>query len=148
MSSNLTVAGPISDVVQPVSSQDGQAAGLLIAKQTTEIRGQDVAGKTLPLIVTGTSPAKGTETYNRIFRLAFAGSNFFDFGIDKQGSLVINTGASGADAPPVLSISKSGDVTINGNVTINKKLTLPQLQTAPGGSRGLAVDGSGVVYKQ
>lgn len=137
MSLDLVVPATIAGSLQTVSAQDGSTSGLALASNWTVITGQDIAGGAMPLVVLANPTQQ--PTWNRIMRLA-SGPNFFDFGIDTNGNFFINSNTS-TETIHVLTISPAGQVTI-------PNLVLTNLQTAPSGSTDLAVDSSGVVYKQ
>jgi hypothetical protein len=145
MSIDLTVPNALSGTLETVSDQNGTASGLQLGTESTQVVGQDVVGQSLPLVIVGT-PVNGQQSYGRILRLQ-RGDNtagqFFDIGIDENGTLFVNNGQADPSDPQarVLTITQAGAVTIN-------KLVLPNLTQAPGSSDDVTVDPQGNVYKQ
>lgn len=119
MSIDLTIANPISEILQPVQDQDSNASALAISTNSVMIKGQDVAGSALPLVVEGVSAPQGATTYGRLIRLSGNGT-FFDIGIDTDGRLFLTTQGAEHPSQHVLTVSKDGVITLgaSGALTI------------------------------
>jgi len=142
MSVGLTVSNPISSgTPQPVADQQGNQSGLRLASQIAQVVGRDVAGGSMPMMIIAEPVAKGQTTHNRILRLRGASGFFFDIGIDDNGTLFVNSSKDEAGAPPMLSITQAGEVSI-------KKLVLPNLTQASVHTDDVTADSKGNLYKQ
>jgi hypothetical protein len=95
--------------------QDNNASALSIATTGAAVTGQDVVNAAFPMQIIGQQPSSG-QTWGRLLRLTGMNGTFFDFGIDANGNLFINTPSSTATSH-ALTISPTGVVTI-GNLTL------------------------------
>lgn len=114
MSIDLVVPNPIASGMQPVQDQNNNTSALSISLAGVLVKGQDVVGGSLPLIVQGTPVGSGQQTWYRLVRFQGAGGSggqFFDLGIDQSGNLFLN-GPSSTATNHIISISPSGAITI------------------------------------
>ena len=113
MSLDLVVANSISSGSQTVQDQNGASSALSLATNQVTVKGQDIVGGALPLILQGSPVGTGQQTWGRIIRLVgFAGSaTFFDIGIDQNGNLFLN-GPNSTQTNHIITISPNGTITI------------------------------------
>ena len=111
-----------------VTDEAGNKSALSLQKQDqVAVVGKDIPGAAMPLLIVGDqqdSDYTGGKTWGRLLRLAIGATSwnsFYDIGIDKAGNLFINSKNSSA-TQHVLTISPSGDVTIQGNLTVKGKI--------------------------
>jgi hypothetical protein len=114
----LAVQAPISGKLQTVQDQKGNNTALALADKAVGVTGHDVPGQALPLVVFGTPAGSGSpskRSWGRVVRISTnpigtgAGwDNFFDFGIDANGSFFINGPGSKSPSAHVLAIAKGG----------------------------------------
>jgi len=109
----LAVQAPISGTLQTVQDENGNNTALALANKGATVRGQDVPGLPLPLVVFGTPAGSGSPSnpgWGRVVRISTGtdGWNpFFDVGIDSNGSFFIN-GPGSSPSAHVLAIAKGG----------------------------------------
>ena len=115
MSIDLVVGSSFDGSLQPVMDQNNNKSALSLAINGAAVSGQDVVGGAFPMQIIGVKPTTG-DTWGRLLRLTGTNGTFFDFGIDANGNLFINTPSSTATAH-ALTISPSGVVTIGNNST-------------------------------
>ena len=112
--SNLTIPGTIIDTLKPVRDEVGKKTALHIASEQAQIRGKDVVGGSMPLMVfADPTPEDFDEgrTWGRLIRLSNSGicGDFFDLGIDMEGTLFINSSKRNG----LLTIKPYGQVSLN-----------------------------------
>ncbi|HYW07801.1 MAG TPA: hypothetical protein VE913_12655 [Longimicrobium sp.] len=107
----LAVQAPISGKLQTVQDENGNNTALALSNTAVQLNGQDVPGQALPLVVFGTLAGSGSPSnpsWGRVVRISTDGwNNFFDFGIDADGSFYIN-GPGSSPSAHVLAIAKGG----------------------------------------
>jgi len=106
----LAVQAPISGTLQTVQDENGNNTALALANLGAQVNGQDVPGKPLPLVVSGTPAGSGSpSSWGRVVRISTGTdwANFFDLGIDANGSFFVNSPSSSPSAH-VLAIAKGG----------------------------------------
>ena len=108
----LAVQAPISGTLQTVQDENGNNTALALANNSARFIGQDVPGGALPLVVSGTLAGSGSSSnpsWGRVVRITTGPdwTNFFDIGIDANGSFFIN-GPGSSPSAHVLAIAKGG----------------------------------------
>ena len=112
--SDLTVSGPIKKTLKPVGDHDGKRSALWIATEQAQVRGKDVVGGSMPLMVFADPTREDFDegrTWGRLIRLSNSGmcGDFYDIGIDKEGNLFINSSKMNG----VLTIKPYGQLSLN-----------------------------------
>lgn len=113
MSIDVTVPASFSQGTQNVQDQNGASSALSLATNAAAIKGQDVVGSAMPLVIQGLPVGTGQQTWGRLLRLVGTGSNqFFDLGIDGNGNLFLN-GPGSTATNHLVTISPTGVITIS-----------------------------------
>lgn len=113
MSIDVTVPASFSQGTQNVQDQNHASSALSLATNMAHIKGQDVVGGALPLIIEGLPVGGGAQTWGRLLRLTGPGpGQFFDLGIDSHGNLFLN-GPGSTATNHLLTISPTGVITIS-----------------------------------
>lgn len=112
MSIDVTVPASFSQGTQNVQDQNGASSALSLATNAAVIKGQDVVGSAMPLVIQGLPVGTGQQTWGRLLRLVGPGNQFFDLGIDSNGNLFLN-GPGSTATNHLLTISTTGVITIS-----------------------------------